>query len=498
MDEPNSTSAAGDDEGEAALIRRSRDGDPAAFGRLVERYQDVVYAAAVAVTRDFDAAHDVAQEVFLRAWLGMGGLAADASFGAWLRTIARNRARTWLERRQHRPAREAIEVDQIADSADSPADDAERAQRRRIVWSALDRLPETSREILVLHYMEGLATPRIATRLGIADAAVRQRLRRARLHMKQEIEEMVADAIRDEAPGAEFTRDVEALLARSKELFHQVRYRAAVPVLESARQQAPEDTLVSLLLADAYTFTRTPEELAEDRGAYDRALALLDEVVEREPENTLARLRRSGLRWALGSLDDVMVEQRRILEDARGGPYEAWAQLELARRHMARGQGEQALALYRELVPQHPWMACVLHSELGVAHALSGNGAAAIESFERAVAATTPTAMAVLQERTRQLLGPAYGAYWSTVDTLPVRQCQNHAWLAGLTARGGDMAAARRHLAAAVAYLRSEAMGPAREVLRKEFVNRMEQMFPELADEPEVRQLRGEIGTGGG
>lgn len=483
---------------EAGLVRQARDGDPAAFGRLVERYKDAVYAAILAVTRDFDAAHDVAQEVFLRAWFGLGRLEETAAFGPWMRAIARNRARTWLERRQHRPPTEAIEVDEIADRAASPEEEAERAERRRIVRSALDRLPETSREVLVLHYLEGLATPRIAASLGITEAAVRQRLRRARLHMQEEIEEMVADAIRDEAPGPQFTRGVEAMLERTKELFHQVRYRAAVPVLESARERAPDDTLVSLLLADAYTFTRTPEELAEDRGAYDRALALLDEVVAREPENTLARLRRAALRWTLGSLDEAMVEQQRILEDARGGPYESVAQLELARRYMARGQGAQALALYREMEPQHPWLACVLHSELGVAHALTGDGAAAVARLRQAVEATTPAAMAALQERSRQLLGPSYWAFWSTVDSLPVRQCQNHAWLAGLTARSGDLATARTHLAAAVAYLRDPEMGPAREVLRKEFVSRMEQMFPELAGEPEVEQLRREIAAGPG
>ena len=110
---------------------------------------------------------------------------------------------------------------------------------------------------------------------------------------------MVADVIKEETPGADFTESVAVLLKRSKGLFEQVQYRAAAPVLEAAREQAPTDTLVSMLLADAYTFARGPEELAADRGSYDRALALLNEVVEREPDNLLAQLRRAAVRSTL-------------------------------------------------------------------------------------------------------------------------------------------------------------------------------------------------------
>ena len=101
--------------------------------------------------------------------------------------------------------------------------------------------------------------------------------------------------------------------------------------------------------------------------------------------------------------------------------------------------------------------------------------------------------MASLQEVSRQLLGEAYWSFWSTVDSTPVRQCQNHAWLAGLRAQGGDGAKARPHVQEAVRCLNSDEVGPARAVLRREFVRRMEEMFPELADEPAVRALRQEI-----
>ena len=492
------------------LIEAARGGDDIAFGRLVERYKDVVYATAVAITRDFDGAHDIAQEVFLRAWLGLGGLREAAALPGWLRTIARNRAKTWLERRHHQPLQENVDLAQIADRADSPEDQAEKAERRRLVLSALDKLSEGSREVLVLHYIEGLATPRIATQLDLTEEAVRQRLRRARQQMREEVEDMVADVLRDEAPGADFSAAVGALIERSKGLFQQVRYRAAAPVLESARDQAPTDTLVSLLLADAYTFMRGPEDLEQDRGAYDRALALLDEVLEHEPDNTLAQLRRAAVRATLAPEEDIFTEQKKILKKARGGPFEAVAELELARRHLSRGQAEPALAFYGELLKKYEWLACILHSELGVTYVMveqgakaaeqfelaAAQGARAIEHFEQAVQLTTPKAMEALQETSERLMGAAYWAFWSTVDNLPVRQCQNHAWLAGLRMVRGDEEQARQHLRQSVQYLKSDGVGAAGAILKREFVNQMEQMFPQVAAQAEVQALRQELEEG--
>ena len=475
------------------LIEAAQGGDEVAFGRLVERYQDAVFATVIAVTRDFDSAHDIAQEVFLRAWIGLGGLKASSSLPGWLRAIARNRAKTWIERQRRQPQQEKIDLSQIADSADSPERNAEKAERRRLVLSALDKLPEGSREILVLHYIEELTTPKIARQLELSAAAVRQRLHRARQQLQEEMEDMVSEVLKDEAPGADFTASVNELLARSKQLFQQVQYHNAAPLLETAREQAPTHTLVSLLLADAYTFARSPEDFEEDRGAYDRALALLDEVLEHEPDNTLARLRRAAVNAILAPEEEMLAEQRQIMADAVGGPYEVVAELELARRYLTRGQAAQALALYRGLEEKHDWLACVLHSEQGVAYAMAEDGTLALEHFERAVALTTPEAMARLQETSERLIGAAYWSFWRTVDNLPSRQCQNHAWLAGLHSVSGDSNKAREHLLQSLKYLSSDELGEAVTVLKRQFVQQMEQMFPQLATEPEVQALRQEI-----
>ncbi len=138
-------------------------------------------------------------------------------------------------------------------------------------------------------------------------------------------------------------------------------------------------------------------------------------------------------------------------------------------------------------------MSCVLQSEIGVAHAMAESGSKVIACFERAVTLTTPDALKALKGLSERLMGETYWAFWSTVDNLPPRQCQNHACLAGLRAVRGEMATARDHLRESLTFLRSEEIGPAAKMLKREFVGQMERMFPQLANEPELEALRREI-----
>ena len=135
-------------------------------------------------------------------------------------------------------------------------------------------------------------------------------------------------------------------------------------------------------------------------------------------------------------------------------------------------------------------MACVVHSEMGVCHAMIGDHASAMQSFRDAVEETTPSAMAALQKTSKELMGDAY---WSSVDNLFVRQCQNHAWLAGLYSLRDEMTIARPHLHKAIEFLRSDEVGEARATLKREFVLRMEQMFPKLAAEKDVLKLKRDV-----
>jgi DNA-directed RNA polymerase specialized sigma24 family protein len=69
------------------LVTRAREGDQEAFGALVDRYRDMVYGFAYHLTRDFEAARDLAQEAFVQAYLKLGQLRDPDRFPAWLRRI---------------------------------------------------------------------------------------------------------------------------------------------------------------------------------------------------------------------------------------------------------------------------------------------------------------------------------------------------------------------------------------------------------------------------
>jgi RNA polymerase sigma-70 factor (ECF subfamily) len=185
-------SSALDDE---AFAERSGAGDSAAFGALVERYQERVYRLALRLTSNESDAEEVLQETFLQAWRKIGTFRGEARFGTWLFRIATNAAlmRARAERRRPTESLEQFlprfdETGTIADldyertaRADELLEKAELARRAR---EALERLDEPYRAVIVLRDLEGLSTEESAEVLEISPEAVRQRLHRARLMLR--------------------------------------------------------------------------------------------------------------------------------------------------------------------------------------------------------------------------------------------------------------------------------------------------------------------------
>ena len=84
---------------EIIFLRRAREGDFAAFGELIRKYQSLVYAVALPIVSDPSAAEDVTQDTFVSAFQSLKDLRSDDSFPAWLHSIARNRALARLRER---------------------------------------------------------------------------------------------------------------------------------------------------------------------------------------------------------------------------------------------------------------------------------------------------------------------------------------------------------------------------------------------------------------
>ena len=174
---------------EHELIERARAGDEDAFEQLVARHADRVYGALRRFGLGPADAEDVAQEVFLRAWRGLGRFEGRAQLSTWLYRIAFNEAQRRLSRRE--PATVAPtpeDEDPVAGIADAPrrgpAARALEHEFEAILKDALRQLPIEWRAAVVLRDLEGLSTSDGAIAVGIREAAFKSRLHRGRMRLR--------------------------------------------------------------------------------------------------------------------------------------------------------------------------------------------------------------------------------------------------------------------------------------------------------------------------
>ena len=178
---------------EQELIRRVRNGEHELFYQLIQPYEHRVYSAAFAILRNEADAEDVAQEAVLKAFKHIRQFRADARFSTWLIQITVNEARMRL-RKAHARIMEAI-VDQqdeegnytprdFADWREIPSETLERSEIRDALTRALASLNAKYQEVFVLRDVQHLSIAETAKSLGISSAAVKTRLLRARLMLR--------------------------------------------------------------------------------------------------------------------------------------------------------------------------------------------------------------------------------------------------------------------------------------------------------------------------
>jgi RNA polymerase sigma-70 factor, ECF subfamily len=178
---------------EHELIRSARAGDQDAFAELVAIHADRVYGALRRFGLDPNAADEVAQEVFLRAWRGLARFQERSQFSTWLYRIAFNEAQRRLARRA--PPRAESEPDRedlILSLPESPqlAPEAQTLDREfeETLERALAQLPAEWRAAVVLRDIEGLPTEEAAEIVGVRQAAFKSRLHRGRMQLRALLE----------------------------------------------------------------------------------------------------------------------------------------------------------------------------------------------------------------------------------------------------------------------------------------------------------------------
>lgn len=193
---------------DAELVSRSLAGDRDAFGRIVSRYQTLICSLAYSRIGNLGQSEDIAQETFITAWKHLRLLREPAKLRAWLCGIVRNRVYKNLRREGREPAHNAASLELACDAPATDALPSEHAVRRdeeAILWRALERIPESYREPLILFYREHRSVEAFAAELELSEDAVKQRLSRGRRLLHEEVLAFVEGALERTGPGKAFT-----------------------------------------------------------------------------------------------------------------------------------------------------------------------------------------------------------------------------------------------------------------------------------------------------
>lgn len=170
---------------ESALVARAQGGDHAAFEALVRRHKDSVLNVARRMVGDPEAAEDVAQEAFIKAYRQLRRFRGEASFATWLCSITVNEARGYLRGQKRRQARWGKQRDAVAVSS-GPERPNERTEP---LLELMQQLPEKQRTALSLFYLKELSVDEIAKAAGVPTGTVKAWLSRGRERLRQLAEE---------------------------------------------------------------------------------------------------------------------------------------------------------------------------------------------------------------------------------------------------------------------------------------------------------------------
>jgi len=177
----------------AALVRRTLAGDSAAFGEIILRHERRVLTLAMRLLGSVEDAQDAAQEVFFRAFRYLHRLQLDRPIEPWLMRMTVNVCRDIGRNRQRRRTMFS-EIEQpentVADPSANPHSDLAGEQQKRMLWTALNRLPHKERITVILRDVEGLSTAKVAGILHSSETTVRSQICRARLRIRRLIDEL--------------------------------------------------------------------------------------------------------------------------------------------------------------------------------------------------------------------------------------------------------------------------------------------------------------------
>ena len=162
------------DKSETRLVEAAVGGDIDSFGELCRRYYAALVAIGYSVLADHQLAEDAAQESFARALVSLRKLKNQTRFAPWLGAICRNVAKDMIATKAKQISTE--DIPQVNEVENHDEND-------RLIRRAIEQLPESTKDLVVLRYYDGLSYEQISSVLGISKASINGRLTRAKRKM---------------------------------------------------------------------------------------------------------------------------------------------------------------------------------------------------------------------------------------------------------------------------------------------------------------------------
>jgi RNA polymerase sigma-70 factor (ECF subfamily) len=190
-------------------IEKLRAGDRQEFSQLVETFSAPIYRLALNMLADENEAEDVLQQTFLKAYRAMPNFEGRSSLNTWLYRIAMNESLMTIRKRtkaeQELPSddpgdEEDFHPRQLEDWCCLPEEEFLSTESKRVMKSAVDQLSTALRQVFVLRDIEGLSVRDTAETLNISEEAVKVRLLRARLKLREILAEYFVEKVRERQP----------------------------------------------------------------------------------------------------------------------------------------------------------------------------------------------------------------------------------------------------------------------------------------------------------
>jgi len=175
------------------LLRRAQNGDPEAFGRLMEPLEQLVWRVCWHYTGNREAAEDCGQEAMIRIWRNLGNYRGECALESWVYRIAANCCMDWLRKKKRD---RSVSMEPLREQGFDPADETPGTEEQVVakdekqrLREAIRQLPEDQREALILTQLEKVSYEEAAQMLGVSEGTVKSRVNRAKARLKEILSE---------------------------------------------------------------------------------------------------------------------------------------------------------------------------------------------------------------------------------------------------------------------------------------------------------------------